>query len=65
MTPRWEPPTVVHVKCPCCGAEFSIPLRAGGMTDAQVNAIMDELRELHPEVYEEPEEPKPPPHSTK
>lgn len=53
MSPKWEPPTVVSVTCPCCGAIFNMPLRAGGMTDAQVNGIMEELRELHPEVYEE------------
>ena len=53
MTPRWEPPTVIHVKCPDCGIVIEVPLRAGGMTDAQINGIMDELRELHPEVYNE------------
>ena len=53
MTPRWEPPTKVQIICPHCGTVIEVKLSNGGMTDQQVNFIMEELRMLHPEVYEE------------
>lgn len=55
MAPKWEPPTEISVTCPCCHCVFKIPLKAGGMTEQQVNGILQELRELHPEIYEEEE----------
>ena len=53
MAPKWEPPTQVPVTCPCCGATFSVPLKAGGMTEQQISGIMETLRLSHPEIYDE------------
>ena len=53
MAPKWEPPTEISVVCPCCQCVFKIPLRAGGMTDQQVEGIMQTLRESHPEIFDE------------